>query len=83
MNKKSKERLHFFLQMEKMLREMIQEAVVDCSEATLQSMKHIYNELRIALLRVEVALIERLRDEGKMTPKEAVHRKALLRKRWR
>ena len=26
---------------------------------------------------------ERLKDEGKMTPKEAVHRKALLRKRWR
>ena len=83
MNKKSKERLHFFLQVEKMLREMNQEAVVDCSEATLQSMKHIYRELRIALFRVEVARIERLRDEGKMTPKEAVHRKALLRKRWR
>ena len=83
MNKKSKERLHFFLQVEKMLREMIQEAVVDCSEAPLQSMKHIYKELRISLLRVEVARIERLRDEGKMTPKEAVHRKALLRKRWR
>ena len=83
MNKKSKERLHFFLQMEKMLREMNQETVVDCSEATLQSMKHINKELRIALLRVEVARIERLRDEGKMTPKEAVHRKALLRKRWR
>ena len=66
-----------------MLREMNQEAVVDCSETTLQSMKHIYKELRIALLRVEVARIERLRDEGKMTPKEAVHRKALLRKRWR
>ena len=29
MNKKSKERLHFFLQMEKMLREMNQEAVVE------------------------------------------------------
>ena len=83
MNKKSKERLHFFLQVEKMLKEMNQEAVVDWSEATLQSMKHIYRELRIALLRVEVARIERLRDEGKMTPKEAVHRKALLRKRWR
>ena len=83
MNKKSKERLHFFLQMEKMLREMNQEAVMDCREATMQSMKHFYKELRIALLRVEVARIERLRDEGKMTPKEAVHRKALLRKRWR
>ena len=82
MNKKSKERLHFFLQMEKMLREMNQEAVVDCSEATLQSMKHIYKELRIFLYYVEVMRIERARDEGKISPKEAVHRKALLRKKY-
>ena len=83
MNKKSKERLHLLRQVEEVLREMNQEAVKECSEATLQSMKHIYKELRIALLRVEVARIERLKEEGKMTPKEAVHRKALLRKRWR
>ena len=82
MNKKSKERLHFFLQMEKMLREMNQEAVVDCSEATLQSMKHIYKELRIFLYHVEVMRIKRARDEGKISPKEAVHRKALLRKKY-
>jgi sensor c-di-GMP phosphodiesterase-like protein len=83
MNKKSKERLHLFRQVEEVLREMNQSEVKECSEATLQSMKHIYKELRIALLRVEVARIERLKDEGKMTPKEAVHRKSLLRKRWR
>jgi hypothetical protein len=83
MNKESKERLHFFLQMEEVLREMNQEEVVDCSEATMRCMKHILRELRINLFRVEVARIERLRDEGKITPKEAVHRKALLRKRWR
>ena len=83
MNKESKERLHFFLQMEEVLREMNQEEVVDCSEATMRCIKHILRELRINLFRVEVARIERLRDEGKITPKEAVHRKALLRKRWR
>ena len=82
MNKKSKERLHFFLQVEKMLREMNQEAVVDCSEATMQSMKHIYKELRIFLYHVEVMRIKRARDEGKISPKEAVHRKALLRKKY-
>ena len=82
MNKKSKERLHFFLQVEKMLREMNQEAVVDCSEATMQSMKHIYKELRVFLYHVEVMRIERARDEGKISPKEAVHRKALLRKKY-
>ena len=83
MNKHPKERLHLFRQVEEVLREMNLSEVKECSEATLQSMKHIYKELRIALLRVEVARIERLREEGKMTPKEAVHRKALLRKRWR
>ena len=82
MNRKSKERLHFFLQVEKMLREMNQEAVVDCSEATVKCMKPILRELRISLFRVEMERIERLRHEGKITPKEAVHRKVLLRKRW-
>ena len=82
MNRKSKERLHFFLRVEKMLREMNQEAVVDCSEATLQSMKHIFKELRICLYQVEVMRIERAREEGKISPKEAVHRKALLRKKY-
>ena len=82
MNGKSKERLHLFQKMEKELREMNQEEVVDCSEATLQSMKHIYKELRIFMYHVEVMRIERARDEGKISPKEAVHRKALLRKKY-
>ena len=83
MNRQKIDRLHLFLLVEEMLLEMTRREVMDCSEATMQSMKHIYRELRIALVRVEVARIERLKDEGKMTPKEAVHRKALLRKRWR
>lgn len=82
MNKKSKERLHLFRQVEEVLREMNQLVVVDCSEATIQCMKHIYKELRIALYHVEVMRIERARDEGKISPKEAVHRKALLRKKY-
>ena len=82
MNHVSKERLHFFQKMERVLREMNQEEVVDCSEATVKCMKHILRELRISLFRVEVERIERLRHEGKITPKEAVHRKALLRRRW-
>ena len=82
MNKHPKERLHLFLQIEKVLREMNQEAVKECSEATLQSMKHIYKELRIFLYHVEVMRIERTRDEGRISPKEAVHRKALLRKKY-
>ena len=82
MNKKSKERLHFFLQMEKMLREMNQEAVKECSEATLQSMKRIFKELRLAIFGVEVGKIKDLRAAGKLSAKKAIHRIALLRKKY-
>ena len=82
MNKHPKERLHLLRQVEEVLREMNQEAVKECSEATLQSMKHIYKELRIFLYYVDFMRIERARDEGKISPKEAVHRKALLRKKY-
>ena len=82
MNKHPKERLHLLRQVEEVLREMNQEAVKECSEATLQSMKHIYKDLRNFLYHVEVMRIERARAEGKISPKEAVHRKALLRKKY-
>ena len=83
MNKKKMARLHLFLLVEEMLLEMNRREVMDCSEATLRCMKHIFKQLRIFLLRLEIARIERLREEGKISRKEAVHRKALLRKRWR
>ena len=83
MNKKKMARLHLFLFVEEMLIEMNRKEVVDCSEATIRCMKHIFKQLRIFLLRLEIARISRLREEGKISPKEAVHRKALLRKRWR
>ena len=83
MNRKKIDRLHLFLLVEEMLMEMNRREVMDCSEATMRCMKHIYKQLRIFLLRMEVGRIERLREEGKISPKEAVHRKALLRKRWR
>jgi len=82
MNKKSKERLHLFRQVEEVLREMNLNEVKECSEATLKSMKHIYKELRIFLYHVEVMRIKRARDEGRISPKETVHRKALLRKKY-
>ena len=82
MNKRSKERLHLFRQVEEVLREMNLNEVKECSEATLQCIKHIYKELPIFLYHVEVMRIKRARDEGKISPKEAVHRKALLRKKY-
>ena len=82
MNRQKIDRLHLFLLVEEMLLEMNRREVMDCSEATLRCMKHIFKQLRIFLLRLEIARIERLREEGKISPKEAVHRKALLRKKY-
>ena len=71
MNRQKIDRLHLFLLVEEMLVEMNRKEVMDCSEATLRCMKHIFKQLRIFLLRLEIARIERVREEGKISPKEA------------
>ena len=78
----ARERLLLFRKVEKMLREMNREGVVDCSEATLRCIKHILKELKNLVYRIEVVRIEQLKAKGKITPKEAVHRKSLLKKRY-
>ena len=82
MSRVSKERLHFFQKMERVLREMNQEEVVDCSEATLRCIKRILKELKNLVYRIEVVRVEQLKAKRKITPKEAVHRKSLLKKRY-
>ena len=82
MNGNLKERLRFFLKVEKLLRDMNREGVVDCSEATLRCIKRILKELKNLVYRIEVVRIEQLKAKGKITPKEAVHRKSLLKKRY-
>ena len=78
----ARERLLLFRKMEKLLREMNREGVVDCSEATLRCIKRILKELKNLVYRIEVVRIEQLKAKGKITPKEAVHRKSLLKKRY-
>ena len=78
----ARDRLLLFRKMEKLLREMNGEGVVDCSEATLRCIKHILKELKNLVYRIEVVRIEQLKAKGKITPKEAVHRKSLLKKRY-
>ena len=78
----ARDRLLLFRKMEKLLREMNREGVVDCSEATLRCIKHILKELKNLVYRIEVVRIEQLKAKGKITPKEAVHRKSLLKKRY-
>ena len=78
----ARDRLLLFRKMEKLLREMNGEGVVDCSEATLRCIKRILKELKNLVYRIEVVRIEQLKTKGKITPKEAVHRKSLLKKRY-
>ena len=78
----ARERLLIFRKVEKLLREMNREGVVDCSEATLRCIKRILKELKNLVYRIEVVRIEQLKAKGKITPKEAVHRKSLLKKRY-
>ena len=77
-----RERLMLFRKVEKLLREMNKEGVEDCSEATLRCIKRILKELKNLVYRIEVVRIEQLKAKGKISPKEAVHRKALLKKRY-
>ena len=78
----ARERLLLFRKVEKLLREMNREGVVDCSEATLRCIKRILKELKNLVYCIEVVRVEQLKAKGKITPKEAVHRKSLLKKRY-
>ena len=82
MMKHPKERLHLFRLLEEVLREMNLNEVKVCSEATLQTMKRIFKELRQVIFGVEVEKIQGLRAAGKLSAKEAIHRIALLRKKY-
>ena len=48
-----------------------------------QRKKKVMRVLIPQMIFIHATQKERLREEGKISPKEAVHRKALLRKRWR
>ena len=78
----ARERLLLFRKVERVLKEMNREGVVDCSEATLRCIKRILKELKNLVYRIEVVRVEQLKAKGKITPKKAVHRKSLLKKRY-
>ena len=82
MEKSFKKRLEFLRQVEKELAEWGTMDRKEFSEACLQAMKHIYRMLRNVIYQVEVHRIERRKQEGRITPKEAVHQKAKVRKQY-
>lgn len=53
------------------------------SDESLRIMKRIYRKLRRLILENELAIIDRKKEEGRMSPKQARSEKAKVRKTWR
>ena len=52
------------------------------SDECLRIMKRIYRKLRKLIVKVELSMIDRWKEKGMLTPKEAREEKAKVRKRW-
>ena len=83
MNEKKKHGiLHFYRCVEAELNRITECSEVHVSDESLRIMKRIYRQLRKLILRVELAVIERKKEKGKLTPKQARSEKAKLKKKW-
>jgi hypothetical protein len=52
------------------------------TDESLRIMKRINRQLRILILIVELAVIDRKKEKGRLTPKQARSEKAKLKKKW-
>ena len=80
--KKEHEKLHFYRYVETELNRIAEYSENYVSDESLRIMKRIYRQLRILILRVELAIIDRKKEKGKLTPKQARSEKAKLKKKW-
>lgn len=76
------EKLHLFRQMEETLNYMNQASETALSDECLRVIKRIFRMLRVLILENELQKVERLRQRGKLTGKQAQHLKAKVRKAW-
>ena len=74
--------LHLLQQMEAELKQMLHAGRTACSDECLRVMKRIYRHLRVLILENELAKVERRRQCGKLTGKQAQHERAKVRKSW-
>ena len=65
-----------------MLNRMYENEETACSDECLRTIKRIYKRLRILILVNELEKVERLRQRGKLTGKQAQHQKAKVKKAW-
>ena len=74
--KKKNERLNLFQQMEAELKQMNEAVGTTCSDESLRVIMRIHRELHVVILRNELERVERRRQRGKITGKQAQHLKA-------
>ena len=68
--------------MEAELRQMNETSGTACSDESLRVIKRIHRELHVVILRNELERVERRRQRGKITGKQAQHLRAKFRKSW-
>ena len=83
MSKEGKhEVLHFLRYVEKGLSQLMVTTNEGVTDESLRIIKRIYRKLRILILRIELAMVERRKERKQITPKQAREEKAKVKKRW-
>ena len=83
MSKESKhDVLHFLRYVEEGLSQLMVTADGGVTDEGLRIIKRIYRKLRVLILRIELAMVERRKERKQITPKQAREEKAKVKKRW-
>ena len=83
MSKEGKhEVLHFLRYVEEGLLQLLVTADGEVTDEGLRIMKRIYRKLRVLILRIELAMVERKKERKRITPKQAREERAKVKKRW-
>ena len=83
MSKEGKhEVLHFLRYVEEGLLQLMVTADGGVTDEGLRIIKRIYRKLRILILRIELAMVDRRKERKRITPKQAREEKAKVKKRW-
>ena len=80
--KKKHEVLHFLRYVEEGLLQLLVTADGGVTDEGLRIIKRIYRKLRVLILRIELAMVERRKERKRITPKQAREEKAKVKKRW-
>ena len=83
MSKEGKhEVLHFLRYVEEGLSQLMVTANEGVTDEGLRIIKRIYRKLRVLILRIELAMLDRRKERKRITPKQAREEKAKVKKRW-